>query len=164
LLLRQRRQLHARVGHLLAAPGRPTAEREALYAHFARSDDLQRGRRVARGRAGGRARAVVPGGGRLLSQAFEMAEGRPGNPEDVEFQHRSLQGRLRTVSDGRIYSVASLDEANGVGKAHASSAEQLNEHGGSSTSARSKAVSALSAATVRGSTPVSRSSRKASGR
>ncbi len=74
LLLKQRRQLHDRIGHLLEAePGDVTAERAALLAHhFTRGDD--------------RAKAIE-----ALLRAGDLTERLPSYPTAVEFFRRAWE-------------------------------------------------------------------------
>ena len=131
LLLRQRRGLHARIGHLLAAlPGEPTAERAALLAHhFARSDDRERA--VSALLAAAREAERIPSFRAAVGfyrDAFETAEGLlQAGASGVELLRRTLQAAYGLCRMAVIYGVAGLDEAERAGLRARQLAEQLDD-------------------------------------
>ncbi|MEO6029696.1 MAG: AAA family ATPase, partial [Candidatus Binatia bacterium] len=131
LLLRQRRGLHARIGHLLEAlPGEPSAERSALLAHhFARSDDREHavGVLLAAAREAERIPSFRAAVG-FYRDAFEITEGLlQTNGSDVELQRQGLQAAYGLCRMAVIYGVAGLDEAERAGIRARQLAEQLND-------------------------------------
>jgi class 3 adenylate cyclase/tetratricopeptide (TPR) repeat protein len=131
LLLRQRRALHARIGHLLEAlPGEPTAERAAVLAHhFARSDEREHAVDVLLGAA--REAERVPSFRSAVGfyrDAFEIAESLlQSGTSTVGVQRRSLQAASGLSRMAIIYGVAGLDEAERAVLRARQLAEQLDD-------------------------------------
>ncbi len=131
LLLRQRRELHARIGSLIAAlPGEPTAERAALLAHhFARSDD--RARAVGAFLDAARRAERVPSflsAVRFYRDAFETADGLlQSGAQGAELPRQTLHAAYGLCRMAVIYGVAGLDEAERAARRGRQLAEQLDD-------------------------------------
>ena len=114
LLLRQRRQLHERIGLLLeAAPGPMTAERSALLAHhFSRSDN--RPKAIAALLHAGRDAEELPAyrtAVDLLRRCWELAETELAAGGGKGIRRSALQATLALARIGAIFGAYSHDEA-----------------------------------------------------
>src|SRR5262249_31778192 len=99
LLIKQRRQLHERVGVLLESePGEASAERSALIAHhFARSDNRPKAIEALLAAAEDAERLPSYGAvGDFVRRAWELADAGSDDPQPDE---RLLRATLRAASD-----------------------------------------------------------------
>src|SRR5262245_19377876 len=111
LLLKQRRQLHERVGSLLEAePGEMTAERAALLAHhFSRGDD--RGKAIEALLRAGELTERLPsyaGAVEFYRRAWELAD---ADPADERHRRAALVATMAVARLGVLFSCPSVGEA-----------------------------------------------------
>lgn len=132
LLMRQRRELHDRIGQLIEAqPGEVNAERSALLAHhYARSEN--RGKAIAALLRAARDAERVPSfrtAARFYRQAYDLAEAAlASGPVTPEAQRIVLEAGVGTLRMAVIYGIYEHGDPEEPARRARAIAEELGDH------------------------------------
>jgi class 3 adenylate cyclase/tetratricopeptide (TPR) repeat protein len=132
LLMRQRRELHDRIGQLIEAqPGEATAERSALLAHhYARSEN--RAKAIAALLRAARDAERIPSfrtAARFYRQAYDLAEAAlVSGPSTPDAQRNVLEAGLGTLRMAVIYGIYEHGDPEEPARRARAIAEELGDH------------------------------------